>query len=297
MVAVDRDLNYSMPVEVEITVTHDVRDERIDELESRVRERTQELLSKNKELEQTLVQLRDAQNQLVVQEKMATLGNLVAGISHELNSPLGAVKSAGDVLTKGLERIRNAVVGSDTIDKVKADGHFQRVLGLLEDSIGTSGQAIERISHILGSLRSFARLDEAEYQLVDLHEGLESTLILLEHQLKERITGRKRVRRASQRSTVIPGELNQVFMNVIVNAVQAIEGRGTVRLQSDLDQDHVIVRIADTGRGISKERLETIFDPAFSNKDARVGMGLGLVMSYNIIRKHHGQHRSGKYPR
>ena len=86
-----------------------------------------------------------------------------------------------------------------------------------------------------------------------------------------------------------PGELNQVFMNVIVNAVQAIEGRGTVRLQSDLDQDHVIVRIADTGRGISKERLETIFDPAFSNKDARVGMGLGLAMSYNIIRKHHGR--------
>ena len=180
------------------------------------------------------------------------------------------------------------MVGSDTIDKVKADGHFQRVLGLLEDSIGTSGQAIGRISHILDSLKSFARLDEAEYQLVDLHEGLESTLTLLEHQLKDRIRVEKEYGELP-RIYCYPGELNQVFMNVIVNAVQAIEGRGTVRLQSELDQDHVVVRIADDGRGISKERLETIFDPAFTSRDARVGMGLGLAMSYNIVRKHHGR--------
>ena len=283
--AVDRDLNYSVPANVEIEVVPDARDEIIDELEAAVRERTQELSQKNAALERALNQLHDTQNQLVVQEKMAALGNLVAGIVHELNSPLGTVKASGDVLARGIGKVREQV-GEAFVEG--PDGkRLGQTLHLLDDSVRATEAAIIRITGILDSLKSFARLDQAEYQETDIQEGLDSTLTLLEHQVKEEV----RVERQYGDLPLIyayPGELNQVFMNVLLNSSQAIDGSGVIRIKTYADEANVYVEISDTGRGIAKDKLERIFEPDFSNKDSRVGMGLGLATSYNIVRKHNG---------
>ena len=284
--AVDRDLNYSMPAKIEVEIVPDARDEKIDELEERVRERTKELREKNKTLEQTLRQSRSTQNQLVTQEKMAALGNLVAGIVHELNNPLSAVKSSGDVVARGLSRIRRAVDGS---------GDLSGVLQLLDDSARAGDEAVDRMTRILGNLKNFTRLDEAEYQMADLHEGIESTLALLEHSLDEDV---KVDCQFGELPKIYcnPAELNQVFMNVLLNASQAIEGEGVIGVKTGADEKEVFVIISDTGRGIEKERLDRIFDPDFSNKDSRVRLGLGLAMSYNIIGKHRGTFRLESEP-
>ena len=287
VIAVDRDMNYSMPAEVAIEVVPDARDEMIDELETRVSERNRELQEKNSELEETLVQLRETQNQLVVQEKLAALGNLVAGITHELNSPLGAAKSTADVLTRGIGKIRDTLDQSDELQEIKSNRGFDQVVQLLDNSIRATTAAIERISQIVDSLKNFTRLDQADYQLADVHEGIESTLTLLEHQLKDRIDV---ARDYGDLPSILcyPGELNQVFMNVLMNAVQAIVGAGHIRIKTYADAADVYVEIADSGRGIPKDRLQHIFEPNFAQKEARVGLGLGLATSYNIVRKHQG---------
>ena len=288
--AVDRDLNYSMPARVEVEVVPDVRDEKIDELEERVRERTRELQEKNTALEEALIQLREMQHQLVVQEKMATLGSLVAGIAHELNNPLGAVKSAGDVLGRGVEKIRRTVDQTIDLSEIRDDRPFDRALSALENSIQVTNAAIERITQIVDSLKSFTRLDQADYQRADPHEGLESTLTLLEYHLKDGISI---VREYGELPQIycFPGELNQVFMNVLMNASQAIEGEGAIKIRTYRDETQVYVEISDTGRGVPRERLQRIFDPNFSRKDTRVGLGLGLATSYNIVRQHQGHLR------
>jgi len=283
VVAVDRDLNYSMPAQIEIQVTADARDEKIDELETRVQERTQELQEKNAVLEATLTQLREAQNRLIVQEKMATLGNLVAGIIHELNSPLGAVNSAADVIARGLGRVRAAVEPSD----LNADRRFLQLLELLETSSATTERAIERIRRVTDSLKSFTRLDQAEYQPADIHEGLESTLTLLERELKDRIAVTKDYADLPE-IHCSPSEINQVFMNVLMNASQAIEGEGEISIKTFRSDESACIHIADTGRGIPTDRLERIFDPGFSRKGSRVGLGLGLATSHSIVREHGG---------
>ena len=283
VVAVDRDLNYSMPAQVEIQVIADARDEKIDALETRVQERTQELQEKNAVLEATLAQLRETQNRLIVQEKMATLGNLVAGIIHELNSPLGAVNSAADVIDRGLKRVRTAAEQSD----LSADRRFLQLLELLETSSATTERAIERIRRVTDSLKSFTRLDQAEYQPADIHEGLESTLTLLEHELKDRIAVTREYADLPE-IHCSPSEINQVFMNVLMNASQAIEGGGEISIKTFRDDARACIRIADTGRGIPAGRLERIFDPGFSRKGDRVGLGLGLATSHSIVREHGG---------
>ena len=151
----------------------------------------------------------------------------------------------------------------------------------------TTDAAIDRITQILDSLKNFAHLDQAEYQQVDVHEGIDSTLTLLEHQLTDQV----KVERQYGNTPPIysyPAELNQVFMNVLLNSSQAIDGAGTIRIKTYADQANVYIEISDSGRGIAQEKLERIFDPDFSNKEDRVGLGLGLATSYNIVRKHNG---------
>jgi signal transduction histidine kinase len=211
--AVDRDLNYSMPAQICLQVVPDQRDEKIDALEERVQERTRELEEKKATLEKTLGQLRQTQEQLVVQEKMAALGDLVAGIAHELNSPLDVVKSSADVSSRGLARIRGLV----NVEQMANGTQFERIFTLLENNNQGTDQAIERLNKIVESLKNFIRLDEAEYQQIDIHVGLETTLTLLEHEFKDRIT----VDRNYGEIPPIygyPSELNQVFINLLRNA-------------------------------------------------------------------------------
>jgi len=244
-----------------------------DELEVRVEKRTAEL--------------RKALEQLALQEKMASLGNLVAGVAHEINNPIGAVKSAADVSGRCIDRIEQTVESEESGESLSQNRRFQQAVKLLRDNNRIAMTGSERITTIVRSLRDFARLDEAEFQEADLHAGLDSTLTLIGHQLKDRIV----VRRDYGEIPPIPcyaNEMNQVFMNLLVNAVQAIEGEGEIRIVTREERKNIHIQISDTGKGIPADHLAQVFNPGFTTKGVGVGTGLGLSISYNIIQKHLG---------
>ena len=248
-----------------------------DDLELRVEERTQEL--------------RQTQGRMVMQEKMASLGSLVAGVAHEINNPLGAVSSATDTSRRCIDRITELIHSSATLEELQADQRFQQALRFLKQNTRISLAGTERIERIVSSLRNFARLDEAELQDADLHEGLDSTLVLLHHELKNRIEVTLEYGDIPS-LLCYPQELNQVFMNLLSNAIHAHDGdSGQIRIRTWADPDTVHVSIADTGRGISAHNLGRIFDPGFTTKGVGVGTGLGLSISYRIMEKHRGDIR------
>jgi len=136
-------------------------------------------------------------------------------------------------------------------------------------------------------LKNFARLDEAEFQKADIHDGIDSTLTLVQHELKNKIEVVKEYGNIP-RIFCYPNQLNQMFMNLFVNAAKAIEDNGTIKIETFADDTNVYVKISDTGKGIPPENLAKLFDPGFTTKSSRVGMDLGLSISYNIIQKHKG---------
>lgn len=268
------------------------------ELEDRVARRTEELAAANKnlekqnlelensrdeierahgELQETYKELQQTQTRLVQSEKMASLGDLAAGVAHEINSPVGAVSSAADTSRRLIDRIMGAGNEKD----------IKEALNVLKSNNDVVTMAAGRVSDIVESLRNFARLDEAVFQEADIHEGLDSTLTLLHHEMKSRIDVIKEYGDVP-RIRCYPNQLNQVFMNVLRNAVQAIESRGTIRIRTEKKDSNVTVAISDDGCGIKKEHLGKIFDPGFTTKGVRVGMGLGLSISHNIISDHGG---------
>jgi signal transduction histidine kinase len=163
-----------------------------------------------------------------------------------------------------------------------------RTLEVLDEIGRVNKTACERIVATVKSLRNFARLDEAERKRVDLHEGLESTLVLVHHEFKNRI---KVVRDYGDEVPEVecsPNQLNQVFMNILVNAAHAIEGEGTVNIATRSEGEQVTISFTDTGRGIDPKVVPNIFDPGFTTKGVGVGTGLGLAICYRIVKDHHG---------
>ncbi len=148
--------------------------------------------------------------------------------------------------------------------------------------------ASERISKIVKSLKNFARLDESEFQKADLHEGLDSTLTLLEHKLKNRIDVIKHYGNIPNLACY-PNQLNQVFMNIMANAEQSIDDKGSITISTSTENGNIIIKIIDNGEGIDEKYISQIFDPGFTTKGVGVGTGLGLSISYNIIKKHKGE--------
>lgn len=144
------------------------------------------------------------------------------------------------------------------------------------------------MADLVKSLKNFARIDEAEYQKAHIHDGIESTLTLMQHEIKEGIKVEKEL---SNLPLIYcnPSELNQVFMTVITNAVQALGNEGTVTIKTSIEGENIIIIVSDNGRGMSPEHIENIFDLSFTVKDARIGMGMGLSSAYNIIQKHKGE--------
>jgi two-component system NtrC family sensor kinase len=257
-------------------------------LEDKVRERTAALT-------RTLEELRDTQAQLVQSEKMAALGDLVAGVAHEINTPLGAIASNTDLVARSLAKIKEAL--ADPTQPDRARGYVEKATGMAE----VSRTACRRIDEIVRSLRNFARLDEAERKPADLHEGLDSTLTLLTHLTKNRITVHREYGALPQ-VLCYPNQLNQVFLNVLVNAAQAIEGPGEITIRTRFvpaadatgpaargSKGSAVVEISDTGCGIPPGNLKRIFDPGFTTKGVGVGTGLGLAISYRIIANHQGR--------
>ncbi len=265
------------------------------ELEVQVAKRTREIADKNRQLESAFQDLKDTQAQLAQAEKMASLGNLAAGIAHEINSPVGAVKSAANTSQRSIEKVIEALEGSNDLEKTRGDRNFRMALEILKTNSDIIVMGSERINRIIHSLRNFARLEEADFQEADIHEGIESTLTLLHHQLKNRI---KVVRQFGSIPKIqcYPNQLNQVFMNMLVNASQAIEHLGTITIRTSVDDGRVVVGISDDGTGIKRENLKRIFDPGFTTKGVGVGTGLGLSISYNIIKNHNGEIRVESEP-
>jgi signal transduction histidine kinase len=228
-------------------------------------------------LENRTRELQETQLQLIQSEKMAALGQLVAGVAHELNTPMGAIHSNTQSALKVLERL------TETPDGLSV----QAALEKLRDMNLVNDVASRRIIEIVSNLRRFARLDESEWKQADLRDGLEETLALVEHQTRGRI---QVVRNYGDVPLVscYPGQLNQVFMNLIVNAIQAIEGEGRIEVECFREGDSVVVRVRDDGRGIPQESLPRIFDPGYTTKGVGVGTGLGLSIAYRIASNHGG---------
>ncbi len=230
---------------------------------------------------------REMQDRLILQEKLASLGNLVAGIAHEINSPIGTVQSATDVVTRCVNRMESLFADGKQLEDGSINGWYQKVFKILKENTDLIATAGGRIANIVRSLRNFARLDEAEYQKANLREGLESTLTLLEGELKDRITVVKEFHEIPE-MFCFPGQLNQVFMSLMQNATEAIEGPGTIRIKTFTKDAFAHIQISDNGKGIAPEKLKRIFNFTFSDRGSRVKMGSGLVTAYNIVQRHRG---------
>ena len=265
--------------------------------EAQIREAyIRELEAKNAELERLNRELKETHLQLVHSEKMASLGQLVAGIAHELNNPIAFVYSNLRVLQDYMATL-NALINK--LNRLAAEARksdltpeeirtLQEMQEDLEHIVNESLEGSRRVKEVVQNLRNFSRLDEAEFKTFDLHEGLESTLRLLAHQLKHRI----QVHRDYGDIPPVygqPGPLNQVFMNILSNAVQAIEDTGNIYIRTRREGEAVVVEIEDTGPGIPEDIQQKIFDPFFTTKPVGKGTGLGLSISYKIIKDHGGR--------
>jgi PAS domain S-box-containing protein len=255
------------------------------------RKRVQEQLDRAYEAMESTVEQRSRElerkhMQLVQAEKMAVLGQLVAGVAHEINTPLGAIKSNTDTLSRSLKRLDSLTQRTDdgALDLAK----LARLIEGIDKINDVNTQAIERIASIVGSLRQFARLDQAEIDTIDLHQAIENTLVLVHHQFKHRVAVCTHYGQIP-RVECHPDQINQVIMNLLVNAGQAIDGKGEVHLTTRLQGNEIVLEVRDTGKGIPQGNLARIFDPGFTTKGVGVGTGLGLSIVHRIVEEHQGR--------
>jgi signal transduction histidine kinase len=229
----------------------------------------------------------DAKAKLVQSEKMASLGLLIAGLAHEINTPLGAIYSNSDTISRSIEKIR-LLAQDESMSAPDRKTAETRLVDIMMEVCRNTSVAAERLMSIVGSLKNFARLDEAELKKADLHEGLESTLTIVQHEFKNRIQVEKQYGDIPL-VECHPNTLNQVFMNLLVNASQAIPEKGTITIKTSRKGEFVRIAISDTGVGIPAENLSKVFDPGFTTKGVGVGTGLGLSICYKIIQEHNGR--------
>ncbi len=234
-----------------------------------------ELYQKNiqtvRELKSAMKELKETQIQLINSEKMASLGQLVAGVAHEINTPVASIKSNNGIVSKLLSSIEDADLKE-----------------MLTDINEIDKEAVNRISNIVTSLKKFVRLDEAELQEADINKELDLTLELIRHETKNRI---EVIRNYGEIPVIkcFPNMLNQVFTNILINACQAIDGKGTISISTEYKDKNLIVKIKDSGKGIPKNQLNKIFSAGFTTKGVGVGTGLGLAICTKIIEKHKGE--------
>ncbi len=222
-----------------------------------------------RELTQTLEELQDTQLKLINSEKMASLGQLVAGVAHEINTPVASIKSNNEIFAKLISRIKDG----ETVSLLKEINEIDK-------------EAIDRINRLVVSLRKFVRLDEAELQEADINKEIDLTLDLIRHETKNRINIVKHYGKIPP-VKCYPNMLNQVFMNILVNATQAIVSDGTITIDTDYKKDNLVVKIKDDGCGIKEP--DKIFFAGYTTKGVGVGTGLGLAISQKIIEKHKGR--------
>ena len=236
-----------------------------------------ELYQKNiqnvEELRKALNELKETQLQLINSEKMASLGQLVAGIAHEINTPVASIKSNNEILTKL----------SSKIEQEDVKEMFSQINSI-------DKEAIDRISKIVSSLKKFVRLDEAELQEADINKEMDLTLEIIRHETKNKVEIEKHYGDIPL-IKCYPNMLNQVFTNILINACQAIESNGKIVITTEYQAGNLIIKIKDNGKGIPQENLNKIFTVGYTTKGVGVGTGLGLAISQKIIAKHGGKIR------
>jgi len=259
-----------------------------------------ELEAKNRELETAYNELKSTQTKILQQEKMASIGQLAAGIAHEINNPTGFISSNLGTLDKYMVRIsdfihtQSEIIKSlnnkdamDIIEKKQQELKIDFVLKDIKDLVKESLDGAERVKKIVQDLKSFSRVDDDEYTHADINECIESTLNIVWNELKYKAKVNKDYNDIPL-TKCYPRQLNQVFMNILINASQAIEKNGEIGIRSWQQDGSIYVSISDTGSGIPEENLDKIFEPFFTTKEVGKGTGLGLSISYDIIKKHGG---------
>lgn len=276
-------------------------------LEERVRQRTVEIEQALREREKANLELTRKDDQLIRQEKLASLGQLAAGVAHEINNPVGFVSSnlqmmqtyLGD-LNQHVERTRSLVERLKTSSLSEPAGarveefaqwsaqlQVEQTIQDAKQSLVESIDGLNRVKKIVSALREFSHADQDEPAWADLNEGLESTINIVWNEVKYKAT-LHRDYGDLPKVLCYPHQLNQVFMNLLVNAAQAIPERGEIWVKTWADSDHVYIDVRDTGGGIPEDHLSKIFDPFFTTKPVGQGTGLGLSIVYGIVERHGG---------
>lgn len=268
------------------------------------RKAMEEALLREKEEQRTLIrELQEARDQLLQNEKMAAIGQLAAGVAHEINNPIGYINSNLGTLQRYTDDLIALVEHYQAMEEVieasqpqavkqsralreKID--FEYIKEDLPDLVRESQEGAERVRRIVQDLKEFSHVDEAEWQWADLHQGLESTLNIVHNELKYKAEIHREYGELPQ-VECLASQVNQVFMNLLVNAAHAIEKSGTITLRSGCDEHEVWLEVGDSGKGIPADKLSHIFEPFYTTKPVGIGTGLGLSLSYSIIKKHHGR--------
>lgn len=261
-----------------------------------------ELRRLNDDLKSVNGRLEDAHNQLLQSEKMASMGQLAAGVAHEINNPVGYINSNLTALQKyilDLMRLVDCYVEAEhllpaesaesaSIRRIKSEVELDFLRQDLNDLMRESQEGVERVRKIVQDLKEFSHVDSSEWQVADLHRGLESTLNIVHNEIKYKA---EIVKEYGDMPEVecIPSQINQVFLNLLVNAAQAIEKRGVITLRTGTTGGEIWIEVKDTGKGISPHHLNRIFEPFFTTKEVGKGTGLGLSLSWNIVQRHGGR--------
>ena len=253
---------------------------------TRLLQMSEDLRTSHAELGQAYEQLRKTQAELISSAKLATLGNLIAGVAHEINTPLGALHSNHDTIHRALVKLQ-AILEDEVVDEDELED-VRRIVRAIDGVTDTNNLAVDRMMKLVDSLRTFGRVDRSDRDFADLHEGLAATLAILDHELK----GRVEVYTDYGDLPLVecfPHQVHQVFMNLVVNASQAIRGQGTIRIRTRRVGEEVSIQVSDDGVGIAPENLTRIFDPGFTTKGARMGMGMGLLIASQVVDRHAGR--------
>ncbi|MBE9547291.1 MAG: response regulator [Proteobacteria bacterium] len=279
-----------------------------EKMEQMVSERTAALQKGKKELEQTLNRLKETQAQMIQSEKMASIGQLAAGIAHEINNPTGFVSSnlstlsdyQSDVITlvkeyrklvadlKDIKEYSTSILEQvDRITSLEAEADIDFILDDISGLIDESREGTERIKKIALDLKDLAHPGEDKLKFEDINRNLASTLNVVWNELKYKATVTKDYGELPE-VECYPQQLKQVFTNILVNAAQAIEEKGEIGIVTRVVDEYVEIKISDTGKGIPEENLSRLFDPFFTTKEVGKGTGLGLNIAYKIINKHNG---------
>ncbi|HEX5363150.1 MAG TPA: bacteriohemerythrin [Gallionella sp.] len=278
-----------------------------EQLEQRVVQRTadvvqanQQLLANNLELKQLNEKLASTQTQLLQSEKMASIGQLAAGVAHEINNPVGFVNSNLGTLTKYIaslfkvidayeaEEAKSNAKSYPEVAQLKKDVDYPFLAEDIPSLLSESRDGLARVTRIVQDLKDFSHIDESVWQYANLEQGMDSTLNVVSNEIKYKA---EVVREYAGLPEIecMPSQINQVFLNLLLNATQAIDVKGVITVRTGTLGEEVWVEVADTGKGIPPENLNRIFDPFFTTKPIGKGTGLGLSLSYGIVQKHNGR--------